>query len=100
MGDLKAAEMALQSDAKKWYEASRCLGENARKADAIVVPSNWPWWGDLESNYNELKNKVVDLLLAGEKQSDAIADRLMEVRGVFLGTDEDAKRRLDGLWKY
>ena len=100
MGDLKAAEKALQDDATKWYDASKCLGGNGRKADGIVVANGWPFWRDLESNYNQLKDKVVDLLLAGEKQCDAIGDRLVEVRSILRGTDEEAKRKLDGLWDY
>jgi hypothetical protein len=104
MMSLEVALEALRTDAQAWDAAAEVLDTASSTATDLYlstmtfpqVISDVP----LQSTYEELRSLTYTLLTGGKKETEAIADTLLEIKAAYESTDSSAAAQYDGLWEY
>lgn len=99
---LQAALDALEHDAKLWDDTAATLKTQAGVVSGLRLTwefSNWlTWFTDVETDYEDARAHVEDLLDAGAAELGTLADTLREIKRVYEDTDATNDARFHGLW--
>lgn len=99
---LKAAIKALHTDAATWDETSQVLSGAAGEASVLTLSEGQLSWASrptgLLDTYAEIQAKVTTLLRQGTQVHADLSRTLDEVAVAYERNDEEAARRLGGVW--
>ncbi|MBL7258750.1 type VII secretion target [Paractinoplanes lichenicola] len=99
---LKAAIQALHTDAATWDETSQVLSRAAEEASALTLAESQLSWASrptgLLDTYAEIQAKAAALLKQGTQVHADLSRTLDDVAVAYERNDEEAARRLGGVW--
>lgn len=99
--DLTAARSALTADIERWDLASERLSQMSTNAfNTTVVAEHFGIAVAIHRVYDDLRDRVVELLQQGSLESDEMARALAAVLKILATADDEVMASLAGLWEW
>jgi hypothetical protein len=100
---LKASLDALRRDSASWEEVAAVTRQATHEASLLTLTAHDLSWASLETGlldtYIELQRKVVTLLEEATEVYTALSVKLDKVAYEYETNDEEAARKLEGVWE-
>lgn len=93
---------AMTKDAKRWDDTAAML--KAAATDCANMTLRFQDFsflgGEAHTEYEKARAFMEQYLKDGERETGAAAAALVEARNTYEGTDEDAKKSIESVWKW
>lgn len=99
---MQAGFEALTSEAGEWDDTSRALGDaEGTVAGLTLSAAQFSFvcgMVGLDASYARARQHVQDVLTAGARETEQLANALREVRRDFQSTDENVVHQVQSVW--
>lgn len=99
---MQAGFEALTSEAEEWDDTSQALADAGSTVSGLVLSSAQFSFvcgmTAVDDSYAQARQHVEDVLTAGARETEQLADALREVRRDFQSTDENVVREVRSVW--